>query len=70
MGEGNRRLWRGSNDNGRQTFGPEAVSLEHLVVRNDSQLLNAGLSNDHPIKRITVYSRQPTGCHGMSKADR
>ena len=51
-----------SDNNGRQSFGGEAVSLKHSIVRNNSQLLDTGLTNEHPIERITVYVRQAAGC--------
>ena len=51
-----------SDNNSRQSFGAEAVSLKHSIVRNNSQLLDTGLSNEYPIERITVYVRQAAGC--------
>lgn len=46
-----------SDNNWRQSFGAEAVSLKYSVMRNNSQLLDTGLSDEHPIERIAVHRR-------------
>jgi hypothetical protein len=45
----------------RQIFITQAIPLKNPVVRNNSQLLYAGLSHQHPIERIAVHRRQTTG---------
>jgi hypothetical protein len=39
-------------------------------VRKNSQLLDAGLRDEHPIDRIAMYNRQTARRQGVAKADR
>jgi hypothetical protein len=49
---------RRSNYDRRQSFAAETVALEHSVVRNNAQLLYAGVGDEHPIEWITVCRRE------------
>lgn len=39
-------------------------------MRNNSQLIYAGLRDEHPIERITMHNGQTTSSQGVAKADR
>src|SRR6266576_4673390 len=58
------------NDNRRQSFSAQAVSLKHAVMRNNAQFFDAGLSDEHSIERIPVHGRQPAGRYSMTEPDR
>ena len=67
---GIRDFLRRSNYDRRQSFAAETVALEHSVVRNNSQFLYAGLGDEHPIERITVYRGETASGNGMPPAYR
>jgi len=50
------------NNNWRQPFTAETVSLKHSVVRNNPQFFYAGLGDEHSVEWVPVHGRETTGC--------
>jgi hypothetical protein len=59
-----------SNDDRRQSSSDKPVSLENSIVSNNPQLFYTGLSDEHPVERITVHSRETTDRDGVPQNDR
>jgi len=59
-----------SNDNRRQPFITESVSLEYTVMGNNPKFFYTGLGHQHSIERIPMDRRQTAGRHRMLEPNR
>ena len=59
-----------SNNDRRQSFCCEGVTIEHSVVRHDSQFFDVGLAHEHAVEWISMYIRQTAGRQSVLYPDR